>query len=79
MSQAEIKMPKITDDMEEGVIVTIFKQVGDTVEADEVVFEIVVGKMNGDIDSPIKGTVKEILVEEGAIVPVDKVMAIIEG
>lgn len=79
MSKAEIKMPKITDDMEEGVIVTTFKQAGDTVEADELVFEIVVGKMNGDIVSPIKGTVKEILVEEGAIVPVDKVMAIIEG
>lgn len=78
MNNVEIRMPKITDDMEEGVIVKVLKSEGDSVEKDEPIAEIVVGKLSSEIEAPEKGMIKDILIEEGAIVAVDKVIAVIE-
>jgi len=74
----EIKLIKFSEDMEEGVIVTSAKAVGDAVEKDELLFEVVAGKLNGEITSPVAGVVIEILFKEGAIVKVDDVMAVVE-
>lgn len=78
MNDIEIRMPKITDDMEEGVIVKVLKSKGDSVKKDEPVAEIVVGKLSSEIESPENGVIKDILIEEGAIVAVDKVIAVVE-
>jgi pyruvate/2-oxoglutarate dehydrogenase complex dihydrolipoamide acyltransferase (E2) component len=59
----------------EGTVVEWKKQVGDWVEADEIIASISTDKIDTDVESPATGRVQEILVEVGATVEVGTVMA----
>jgi 2-oxoglutarate dehydrogenase E2 component (dihydrolipoamide succinyltransferase) len=59
----------------EGTVVEWKKQVGDWIEADEIIASISTDKIDTDVESPATGRVSEIVVEVGATVEVGTVMA----
>jgi len=59
----------------EGTVVEWKKQVGDWIEADEIIASISTDKIDTDVESPATGRVAEIVVEVGATVEVGTVMA----
>ncbi len=62
-----IKMPRMSDTMEEGNIVAWHKKVGDTVEIGDLLAEIETDKATMDFESPADGVLLHIAVAEGAI------------
>ncbi|MBB6050881.1 dihydrolipoamide acetyltransferase family protein [Armatimonas rosea] len=77
---AAIIMPKMGDAMEAGVIVQFLKKVGDTVVADDAVFEIETDKSNVEVPAGEAGVVHAILAAPGSEVKVgDPVVIIGQG
>ena len=72
-----IKMPKMSDTMEEGVIASWQKKVGDTVESGDILAEVETDKATMELESFEDGTLLYIGVKENDSVPVDGVIAII--
>ena len=75
----EIPMPQMGESITEGTITKWLKQVGDTVQRDEPLFEISTDKVDAEIPSPIAGTLTEIRVKEGATVTINTIVAVIGG
>jgi pyruvate dehydrogenase E2 component (dihydrolipoamide acetyltransferase) len=72
-----IEMPKLSDTMSEGTLVTWRKKKGDKVSAGEVLAEIETDKATMEWESPEDGTLTEIYVEEGGKVNVGEKIAFI--
>jgi 2-oxoglutarate dehydrogenase E2 component (dihydrolipoamide succinyltransferase) len=72
-------MPQMGESITEGTITKWLKQVGETVERDEPLFEISTDKVDAEIPSPVAGVLTEIKVPEGATVGVNTVVAVIGG
>jgi len=72
-----IKMPKMSDTMEEGVIASWLKKVGDTVESGDIIAEVETDKATMELESYEDGTILHIGVQENEAVAVDGVIAII--
>ena len=77
-STTEIHMPQMGVSVAEGTVVEWKKQVGDWVEADEVIASISTDKIDTDVEAPAAGRLQEILVQVGETVEVGTVMALIE-
>ena len=75
----EIQMPKLSDTMTEGTLVTWKKKKGDQVSAGEVLAEIETDKATMEWESPEDGTLAEIYVQEGGKVNVGDKIAFIKG
>src|ERR1700746_651193 len=75
----KIKMPKLSDTMTEGSLVSWKKKKGDKVSAGEVIAEIETDKATMEWESPEDGTLTEIYVEEGGKVNVGDKIAFIGG
>ncbi|HEV8487525.1 MAG TPA: biotin/lipoyl-containing protein, partial [Blastocatellia bacterium] len=75
----EVKMPQMGESIAEGTIVRWLKQVGDSVKRDEPLFEISTDKVDAEIPAPSAGVLSEILVKEGETVPINTVVAVING
>ena len=71
-----IRMPRLSDTMEEGVIVGWLKKVGDKVEPGDILAEVETDKATMELESFHEGFLLHIGVEEGAV-PVDGVLAVI--
>jgi pyruvate dehydrogenase E2 component (dihydrolipoamide acetyltransferase) len=71
-----IRMPRMSDTMEEGVIVEWHKQEGDSVSPGDVLAEVETDKATMDLESFQEGTLLHIGVKEGPV-PVDGVIAVI--
>ena len=67
----------MSDTMEEGVIASWLKKVGDTVESGDILAEVETDKATMELESFEDGTLLHIGVEESDSVPVDGVIAII--
>ncbi|HEX7540798.1 MAG TPA: dihydrolipoamide acetyltransferase family protein [Anaerolineales bacterium] len=72
-----ISMPKLGFDMAEGQLVRWLKKVGETVNKGEVLAEIETDKATVEVDSTASGVVRSLLVDEGAVVPVNTPIAIV--
>lgn len=72
-----INMPRLSDTMEEGVVATWLKQVGDKVEEGDILAEIETDKATMEFESFYEGTLLYIGVQEGETAPVDTLLAII--
>ncbi|MFZ6051955.1 pyruvate dehydrogenase complex dihydrolipoamide acetyltransferase [Halocola ammonii] len=72
-----VKMPKLSDTMEEGVVAEWHKKVGDQVESGEVLAEIETDKATMEFESFQDGTLLYIGVEKGDSAPVDSILAIL--
>ncbi len=75
---AKVTMPQLGESVAEGTIGRWLKQPGDTVEKYEPLLEVITDKVNAEVPSPYAGVLKEILAEEGATVPNNAEIAIIE-
>lgn len=78
MATFEIKMPKLGESITEGTIISWSVKVGDTIQEDDVLFEVSTAKVSAEIPSPVEGKVLEILFKEGDTVAVGTVVAIIQ-
>lgn len=72
-----IKMPRLSDTMEEGVVAKWLKQKGDKVEEGDILAEIETDKATMEFESFYEGTLLHIGIEEGETAPVDTLLAII--
>jgi 2-oxoisovalerate dehydrogenase E2 component (dihydrolipoyl transacylase) len=75
---AKVTMPQLGESVAEGTIGKWLKQPGDSVEKYEPLLEVITDKVNAEVPSPFAGILKEILVEEGATVPNNAEIAVIE-
>ena len=75
---AKVTMPQLGESVAEGTIGKWLKQPGDHVAKYEPLVEVVTDKVNAEVPSPFEGILREILVEEGATVPNNAEIAIIE-
>ena len=74
---ADITLPQLGETVTEGTITRWFKKVGDTVAADEPLFEVSTDKVDTEVPSPVAGTLTEIRVNEGDTVAVGTVIAVV--
>jgi pyruvate dehydrogenase E2 component (dihydrolipoamide acetyltransferase) len=75
----DVVMPQMGESIFEGTITKWLKKPGDKVERDEPLFEISTDKVDAEIPSPSAGVLKEIKVNEGQTVPIQTVVAVIDG
>jgi 2-oxoisovalerate dehydrogenase E2 component (dihydrolipoyl transacylase) len=75
---AKVTMPQLGESVAEGTIGKWLKQPGDHVDKYEPLLEVITDKVNAEVPSPYEGVLKEILAEEGATVPNNAEIAIIE-
>jgi len=72
-----VKMPRLSDTMEEGTVASWLKKVGDTVEEGDILAEIETDKATMEFESFYSGTLLHIGIQEGESSPVDAVLAVI--
>jgi pyruvate dehydrogenase E2 component (dihydrolipoyllysine-residue acetyltransferase) len=73
----EIVMPRLSDSMEEGTILTWMKQVGDEVAVGEELVEIETDKANMAYEADVAGTLTEILAQEGDTLAIGEPIAVV--
>jgi pyruvate dehydrogenase E2 component (dihydrolipoamide acetyltransferase) len=73
----QIRMPKLSDTMEEGRLIAWRKKVGDPVKRGEVLAEIETDKADMEFEAYTEGTLAQILVDAGATVPVGTLIAVL--
>ncbi|POG57056.1 2-oxo acid dehydrogenase subunit E2 [Haloferax marisrubri] len=78
MALKEFKLPDVGEGVAEGELVTWHVAPGDEVTEDQVLAEVETDKALVDVPSPFNGTVKELLAEEGEVVPVGNVIITIQ-
>lgn len=71
----DVVMPQMGESIVEGTLTRWLKKAGDRVERDEPLFEISTDKVDTEIPSPAAGVLAEILVEAGATVAINTVVA----
>src|SRR3954471_4229481 len=74
---ADIEMPQLGETVTEGTITKWFKNVGDPIAEDEVLFEVSTDKVDSEVPSPVAGFVSEIRVPEGDTVDVGTILAVV--
>jgi pyruvate dehydrogenase E2 component (dihydrolipoamide acetyltransferase) len=72
-------MPKLSDTMEEGVLVKWHKHEGDPVSSGDVVAEVETDKAVLELEAYTDGVLRKTLVDEGARVPVGTLLGVIAG
>ncbi|HET9197126.1 MAG TPA: dihydrolipoamide acetyltransferase family protein [Solirubrobacterales bacterium] len=72
---SEVVMPRLSDSMEEGTILTWLKQVGDEVAVGDELVEIETDKANMAYEADVAGTLNEILAQEGETLPIGSPIA----
>jgi pyruvate/2-oxoglutarate dehydrogenase complex dihydrolipoamide acyltransferase (E2) component len=76
--KVDMVMPQMGESIAEGTVLKWLKKVGDRVEKDENVLEISTDKVDSEIPSPVAGTIVELKANEGDVVPIGQVIAILE-
>jgi 2-oxoglutarate dehydrogenase E2 component (dihydrolipoamide succinyltransferase) len=77
MANFELVMPKLGESIIEATIVRWHKKEGDQVLEDESIADLATDKVDSEIPSPVEGIITKLFYKEGDIVPVGKVIAII--
>ena len=73
-----VTMPRLGESVAEGTIGSWMKQVGDYVEKDESLVEVITDKINAELPSPVAGRLTQILVNVDETVAVGTQIALIE-
>ena len=73
----DVTMPQLGESVTEGTITQWFKQVGDQIAEDEVLFEVSTDKVDSEVPSPVGGYLIEIRAAEGDTVEVGDVIAVV--
>ena len=75
---SNVIMPQMGESIFEGTITKWLKALGEKVERDEPLFEISTDKVDSEIPAPASGVLKEIKFQEGDIVEINTVVAVID-
>ena len=78
MSKFELKLPQMGESVAEATLTSWLKEVGDTIEMDEAVFEIATDKVDSEVPSEVDGILVEKLFNIDDVVKVGQTVAIIE-
>lgn len=78
MSKFELKLPQMGESVAEATLTTWLKEVGDTIEMDEAVFEIATDKVDSEVPSEVEGVLVEKLFEVDDVIKVGQTVAVIE-
>ena len=78
MSKFELKLPQMGESVAEATLTSWLKEVGDTIEMDEAVFEIATDKVDSEVPSEVEGTLVERLFNVDDIIKVGQTVAVIE-
>tara|TARA_R110002051_G_scaffold173511_1_gene243839 strand:+ start:3755 stop:5116 length:1362 start_codon:yes stop_codon:yes gene_type:complete len=78
MSKFELKLPQMGESVAEATLTTWLKEVGDTIEIDEPVFEIATDKVDSEVPSEVEGILIEKLFNVDDIISVGQTVAIIQ-
>jgi 2-oxoglutarate dehydrogenase E2 component (dihydrolipoamide succinyltransferase) len=78
MARFELKLPKMGESVAEATITNWLKEVGDRIEADEMVLEIATDKVDSEVPSEVSGILVEKLFQKDDLVQVGQTIAIIE-
>jgi 2-oxoglutarate dehydrogenase E2 component (dihydrolipoamide succinyltransferase) len=78
MAIAEMVMPRLGESVIECTVISILKKIGDRVEADDSVLEVATDKVDTEVPCPLSGTITEILVKEGDVLPIGGLVMRIE-
>ena len=78
MARYELKLPQMGESVEEAIISSWLKKVGDTIKVDDILVEVATDKVDSEIPSEVSGVITEILTPVKSVVKVGQVMAIIE-
>ncbi|MCP3979728.1 MAG: 2-oxoglutarate dehydrogenase, E2 component, dihydrolipoamide succinyltransferase [bacterium] len=76
--RVDVTMPQMGESIAEGTITRWIKNVGDSVERDEPLFEISTDKVDAEVPAPSAGVLAEVRNNEGDTVEVNAVVAVIE-
>src|SRR6185436_1909397 len=79
MADVEMKMPKMGESVAEATIIKWLKNEGDHIDADESVLEIATDKVDSEVPSSAEGILTKKLFNEGDVVKVGAVIAIISS
>jgi 2-oxoglutarate dehydrogenase E2 component (dihydrolipoamide succinyltransferase) len=79
MAQIEMIMPKMGESVAEATIIKWLKAEGDAIEADESVLEIATDKVDSEVPSPAGGRLLKRMFQEGEVVKVGAVIALISN
>jgi multifunctional 2-oxoglutarate metabolism enzyme len=71
----QVTLPAMGESVTEGTILEWHKQVGDTIEADEILVEVSTDKVDAEVPAPASGTIVAIHFAEGDTVQVGSVLA----
>lgn len=74
-----IEMPKLSDTMTEGTLLTWHKKVGDEVEIGDIIAEVETDKANMEVEAFDEGTITSILIQEGEKAPIGGTLAVLDG
>ncbi len=75
----KINMPRLSETMSDGKIVSWLKKAGDHVKVGEVIAEVETDKANMEVEALDEGTLSRILVEEGQVADVGSAIAELDG
>ena len=78
MSKFELKLPRMGESVAEATLTSWLKEVGDTIEMDEAIFEIATDKVDSEVPSEVDGVLIEKCFNVDDVVKVGQTVAIIE-
>lgn len=78
MSKFELKLPQMGESVAEATLTSWLKEVGDTIEMDEAVFEIATDKVDSEVPSEVEGTLVQRLFNVDDVIKVGQTVAVIE-
>ena len=78
MSKFELKLPRMGESVAEATLTSWLKEVGDTVEMDEAIFEIATDKVDSEVPSEVDGVLVAKLFNVDDVVKVGDTVAVIE-
>jgi 2-oxoglutarate dehydrogenase E2 component (dihydrolipoamide succinyltransferase) len=78
MSKFELKLPRMGESVAEATLTSWLKEVGDTIEMDEAIFEIATDKVDSEVPSEVDGILVEKCFDVDDVIKVGETVAIIE-
>ena len=78
MSEYKFKMPKLGESITEAAIIKWFKNVGETIEEDEVLIEVATDKVDSEVPSLVSGTITKLLYQQNDVIKIGETIALIE-
>ncbi|MCE2611506.1 2-oxo acid dehydrogenase subunit E2 [Flavobacteriaceae bacterium D16] len=78
MSKFELKLPQMGESVAEATLTSWLKEVGDTIELDEAVFEIATDKVDSEVPSEVEGVLVEKRFDVDDVIKVGEIVAVIQ-